>query len=261
VPCIAGLEKGTAMIAKTRRALLLALIGVGVSGGATSVLRSLTAPLSAAPTLPLRLPEAALRLERVLERGIGDAAAITVRRSWMVRYQRLGRGIVINGEQIGAEVTAPPHLATLAQIEQQRDTSAMFPLMLAEDGTILSSDLTPPSDVAVTDALQAAEAMIAGQSLPADERERYRLYLAQVHQAGATALDTLPADLLFPTGKPVDMSRSVALPGGLNGQFTLHYSAEPQADAPWLKHAEREVITTVAGLTRRALEVWTLSPV
>lgn len=249
------------MIAKTRRTLLLAMIGVGVSGGATSALRGLTAPLSAAPTLPLRLPEAPLRLERMLERGIGDTAAITVRRSWMVRFQRLGRGIVINGEQIGAEVTAPPHLAALARIEQQRNTSAMFPLMLAEDGTILSSDLTLPSDVAANDALQAAEAMIEGQSLPTDERERYRLYLAQVHQAGATALDTLPADLMFPTGIPLAISRSVALPGELDGQFTLHYSAQPQADAPWLKRAEREVITSVAGLTRRALEVWTLGPV
>lgn len=253
------------MITNTRRALLTALMGLGVSGGATGVLRGLTAPLNAAPTLPLRLPlrlpDTALRLERVLQRGIGETAAITVRRSWMVRCQRLGRGIVTNGEQLAAEVTAPPNLAALAQIEQQRDTSAMFPLMLAEDGTILSSGRAPPSDVAVADALRAAESLIAEQPLPADERERYRLYLAQLHQAGATALDTLPADLLFPAGMPLDLRNSVALPGGVTGQFTLHYSAEPQPDAPWLKRAEREVITSVAGLTRRALEIWTLNPV
>ena len=246
------------MIATTRRAILTALIGAGTSGG---VLQGLTAPLIAAPTLPIRLPDTALRLERVLERGIGEDAAITVRRSWLVRCQRLGRGIVINGEQIAAEVIAPPHLDALARIEQQRDTTAMFPFMLAEDGAILSTGNTPQSDGAVSAALHEAEAMIAHEALPAGERERFRLYLARLHQAGSTALDTLPADLLFPANMPLDLTEAIALPGGQTGQFTLRYRAEPQADAPWLKRAEREVTTSVAGLTRRALEVWTLGPV
>lgn len=245
------------MIAKTRRTFLTALLGAGAVGG----LRGMIAPLHAAPGLlvPLRLPETAMRLERMLERGVGDASAITVRRIWAMRCERQGRGIMISGEQISAEVSAPPHLAAIARIEQQRDTSTMFPLMLAEDGSILSVGNVPAPSAAVTDALRAAQAMIARQTVPADDRERYRLYLAQVHQAGATALDTLPPDLLFPVGTPFEQSQVVALPGGLTGQFTLRYTAEPQADAPWLKRAERRVTTQVAGLTRSANEVWTLS--
>lgn len=248
------------MMASTRRAFLAALIGAGAIGGFCGPL----APLHAAPNplsrLPLRFPDSPLRLERRLERGIGDDAVIMVRRSWDVRCSRQGRGIMVTGAQTDAEVMAPPHLSALALIEQQRDTSAMFPLMLDEAGMILSPGALPGESDAVADALRAAEAMIARQPVPADERERYRVYLAQVHQAGASLLDTLPPDLLFPTGVPEDRSETVALPDGLTGQFTLRYYAEPQADAPWLKRAERRVMTAVSGFTRSASEVWTLSP-
>lgn len=244
------------MITSTRRTLLAALLGLGAVGGP----RGLIAPLLAAPDLPLRLPDTPLRLDRVLQRGIGEAAAITVRRSWDVRFERQGRGIITTGVQITAEVSAPPHLAALARIEQQRDTNGMFPLILAEDGLILTPGSTPVSSDAIADALRAAETLIARQPVPADERERYRLYLAQVHQAGATVLDTLPSDLLFPAGAPVEHSETIALPDGLSGQFSLSYSAQPQADAPWLQRAERRVVTEITGLTRSASEVWTLGP-
>ncbi len=137
----------------------------------------------------------------------------------------------------------------------------MFPLMLAQDGLILNLASAPEPSVAVADAQLAAEAIIARQPVPADDREKYRLYLAQMHQAGASAFDTLPPDLLFPTAAPLEQTQTIALPGGLNGQCTLHYSAEPQDDAPWLKRAERRVTTQVGGLTRSVNEVRTLGPV
>lgn len=193
-----------------------------------------------------------MRLERLLQRGTGGDAAITVRRSWLVQCGRQGRGIVLTGQQISAEVSAPPHLYAVARIERERDASAMFPLMLSDTGLILT-----PDDV-LAGALTAAEALIARQPVPADERERYRLYLAQVHQAGASLLDTLPPDLFFPTSSAVERSQPVALPDGLIGRFTLRYSSEQQPDAPWLKRAERRAMTDVAGFTRAASEVWTL---
>ena len=242
------------MLANTRRAVLAVLLGAGAAGG----LRTLAGPLQAAPAMPLRLPDAPLRLERVLQRGIGEDAAITVRRSWQVQCERQGRGIVLTGQQISAEVNAPPHLDALAQIERERDASAMFPLMLSDDGLILTpGNASAPADMLAA-ALTAAEALIARQPVPPDERERYRLYLAQVHQAGANLLDALPPDLFFPSGPVVERTRPVTLPGGLIGHFTLRYSSEPQADAPWLKRAERRVTTQVEGLTRTASEVWTL---
>lgn len=243
------------MLANTRRAILAVLLGAGAAGG----LRGLIGPLQAAPTMPLRLPGAPLQLVRVLQRRIGEDAAITVRRSWLVQCERQGRGIVLTGQQISADVSAPPHLAALAQIERQRDASAMFPLMLSDDGVILTPGNASAPDDILGSALTAAEALIARQPVPADERERYRLYLAQVHQAGASLLDSLPPDLFFPNGSAVERSHPVALPGGLTGRFTLVYSSEPQPDAPWLKRAERRAMTDVAGITRAASEVWTLS--
>ncbi len=48
--------------------------------------------------------------------------------------------------------------------------------------------------------------------IPAEERARIRFYLNEVHRSGTGWLDTLPGDLLFPTGIPVSRSGSVAFP-------------------------------------------------
>lgn len=242
------------MNATTRRTMLAVLVGLGAAGG----LRTVLAPLRAAPASPLRLPDTALRLGRVLVRGLGDDAVITVRRSWEVRFDRQARGIVVTGRQIAAEVDAPQHLAELVRIERDRDASGMFPVMLSDDGLILTpgAALGPTDEVA--SALRAAEALIARQPVPEGEREQYRFYLAQVHAAGANLLDTLPPDLFFPAGAPVERDDIIALPGGLSGHFALRYGAQPQADAPWLRQADRRVVTKVQGLERSARETWTL---
>jgi hypothetical protein len=247
------------MKATTRRAVLGTIAGCAAAGG----LSALFGPLRAAPPASLRLPETTMRLTRVLARGLGETAVITVRRSWDVQFAQQGRGIVVTGRQVAASVDAPPHLARLAQLEEQRDASAMLPIMLSDVGMIISPGIEPgsalaPSD-AVSDALRAAEAMIARQPVPADEREKYRFYLAQVHQSGASLLDSLPDDLFFPAGAPVARTENISLPDGLTGRFALRYRSEPQADAPWLARAERQIETEVAGLTRSASESWTLT--
>lgn len=242
-------------MASTRRTLLTSLLGLGVLTG----LRGGTAPLRAAVAAPVRLPDTSLRLERVLEREVGVGALIRVRRSWEVFFERLGRGITLTGRQTEAEVSAPPNLASLAQIEQQRDTSAMFPLLLGEDGMILSAGGTLEDDSSVAAAMHMAETMIARQPVPEAERDRNRFYLAQVHAAGSNLLDTFPPDLFFPLGIPVERSEAVTLPDGLLGRFTLSYHARPQGDAPWLAFAERRVQSEVGGLMRSAGEVWRLS--
>lgn len=245
------------MSASTRRGVLAALLGMGLLG-AGPLLR----PVRASSDLPLRLPDRSLRLTRLLERGLGDdgAAAIIVRRWWEVSFARQARGIVVTGQQVGAEVSAPPRLAELARIEQQRNASDMFPLMLSEDGAIITPPAAPSRSDAVAEAMRAAEAVIARQKLPADERAMMRNYLAEVHRAGSGLLNALPEDLLFPAGVPVDRSETMALPGGISGQFAMHYSAVPQPDAPWLAHAERRATTRIGTMERSAAETWTLGP-
>lgn len=244
--------------ASTRRSFVAALFAAGFAGSL-----GLPFPARAAPDAPLRLPESPMRLRRILTRGPGDkgSAAITVERWWDVRFARQGRGAVVSGRQAGARVDAPPKLAELARIEQQRDASGMLPLMLSEAGTILTAPPAPGESDTVAAALRAAEGVIARQPrLSGDERERLRFYLAEVHRAGSGLLDALPGDLLFPTGAPVDRSETVSLPDGLSGQFSLHYLALACPDAPWLARAERRVVTALAGASREAREVWTLEP-
>lgn len=246
------------MSASTRRGFVAALLGTGVMGA-----RPLADPSPAPPQGLLRLPDQALRLTRTLERGQGEGgtAAITVRRWWDVTFQRQGRGTVVTGRQTGAAVDAPPELAALARIEQQRDASGMFPLILSENGAILTAPVPPGESDTVAAAMRAAEAVIARQPVPTDERARARFYLAEVHRTGSGLLDALPGDLFYPAGIPVERSEAVALPNGLTGRFVLSYKALPQPDAPWLARAERRVITSVGGIDRQASEVWTLGPV
>ena len=247
---------GDMMNASTRRNVLSAIIGLGAAGG----LSMLPGRLQAAFVAPLRLPDMPLQLVRVLQRTLGENDAITVRRSWMLQCQQQARGIVVTGHQIAAEVSAPPHLAQLAGIEEARDASGMFPLMLSDSGLILTPGSATDAEDEVAAALRAAEVLIAQQPVPADERERYRMYLAQVYLAGTSLLDTLPPDLLFPTTGPARREEVIALPGGMSGSFTMDYAAHPQAGAPWLERAERRVVTRVEGLERSASEVWTLVP-
>lgn len=249
------------MIATTRRKMLASVLGAGALGGlrfAPALLE--TAPLQAAPAAPLRLPDSPLQLTRMLERGLGDGAAITVERSWQVRFDRQARGIIVSGQQMAVSVSAPEHLAQFARLEESRDSAAMFPMMLSDAGLILSNGVAPGTDDDVAAALRSAEALIASQPVPAEEREAFRSFLAQVHAAGSGQLDTMPTDLLFPASQPVNRTEMVALPGGLTGSFALEYEAQPQPDAPWLRQAERRIVTRVEGLERRAREVWTLGP-
>jgi hypothetical protein len=245
------------MNGSTRRGFVTVLLGMGIVGA-----KPFRTPVRAATDSRLRLPDRPLHLTRLLERGLDESgtAAITVRRWWEVAFERQGRGIVVSGRQVGAEVTAPPALAELARIEQARDASNLFPLMLSDRGVILSAPTPPESDAAVSAALRLAEGMIARQPLPATEKAQLRHYLAEMQRAGAGLLDALPGDLLFPASAPVEYSETVALPEGLTGRFTLSYRSEPQSDAPWLARAERRVVTVIGSSERRAAEVWTLGP-
>jgi hypothetical protein len=245
------------MNGSTRRGFVTALLGLSALGA-----RPFLTPARAAPEGPLLLPSGSLHLTRLLLRAVDErgVAAITVRRWWEVTFERQGRGIVVSGRQVGTEVKAPPSLRDIVAIEEARDASGMLPLMLSERGVILSASTAPDTSADVSTAMRAAEAMIARQPIPADDKARLNRYLGEVHRAGTGMLETLPGDLLFPTGTPVQHSETLALPDGLTGRFTLSYRAEPQPDAPWLARAERRVVTVIGTSERRAAEVWTLGP-
>lgn len=239
----------------TRRTVLAALFSMGAVGAAGAS----AWPLRAALADPLPLPAGPMRLERRLARTLGERAAMTVTRSWDVRFTAQGRGIMIAGTQIAASVDAPPNLAELARIEQQRDASAMFPVLLSDAGQIMTPPDAPAENANVAAAARVAEALIAQQPGPEEERARSLYYLALLHRAGAGVFDRLPGDLFYPTGIPIERTETITLPDGMRGSFSLVYTARPQPGAPWLDQAQRRVTTRVGGLERSSSEDWTLS--
>jgi hypothetical protein len=238
------------MAGTTRRRLLAGLLAAGGT-------LALAPPLRAMAGAALALPAGPMRLGRELVRELGDGAAITVRRAWDVSFTRQARGIVIAGAQVSASVDAPPSLAQLAQIEQQRDTAAMFPIMLSDTGLVVASGAAP-ADLGA--ALRMAEAMIAARPQSATQRDNLRRYLAEVHRAGSGQFDALPPDLFVPAGTPKPRVETVSLPGGLTGAFELLWDARAAPGSDWLIEGRRQIITRIEGLERRSREVWTLGP-
>lgn len=237
--------------AATRRTVLATLAGAGLAG---AVMGRGAALAGAA----VALPGGPMLLERRLERGLGDRAAITVTRCWRIGFARQARGITVSGNQIMAEVEAPDHLAELARIERQRDDSAVFPVTLGDDGLIMLPAMPGAAQGDLARSLAAAEALIARQPVPAETRARYLHYLALMHQAGAGLFERMPADLFYPTGVPVERREALMLADGTTGSFTLVWSAMRAPQAGWLAEGERIVITRIEGLERRSRERWRL---
>lgn len=243
------------MAGSTRRRLLAGLLGAGVAGG----LGALAGRLQAAEE-GLRLPTQAMLLERSLVRELGGGAAITVRRVWRITFARQGRGAVVSGTQVSASVDAPPALAELARIEEQREERGLFPVLLSDTGLIVShgTGAAQPGDLAA--ALRAAEGLIARMPAPPSERDAIRRYLAELDRAGASQFDSLPADLLFPAGTPLRRLETLALPEGRTGEFELVWEARAAPETGWLAEGERRIATRIAGQERRSREVWRLRP-
>lgn len=242
------------MAGTTRRQLLAGLTGAGAA-------LALAAPRRAFAAASPALPEGPMRLTRELVRELGDGAAITVRRGWDIGFARQARGIMVAGVQVNVAVDAPPSLAGLARIEQQRDTQGMFPIMLAETGLILASGnaAAPAEDIAA--ALRAAEKLIAERSGSGAERDNLRRYLAELHRAGSGQFDTLPPDLFFPATSPQRRVETVSLPDGTRGEFELARNARAASGTGWLIDCERVIVTRIAGLERRSRELWSMRPI
>ncbi|MEQ5788104.1 hypothetical protein J3454_09385 [Erythrobacter sp. NFXS35] len=241
------------MAGSTRRTLLAGLIGASMAGSLGPFVRPLAATDGA-----LALPEGTMLLVREMVRELSGEATITVRRGWEVGFARQARGIVVSGTQVSATVEAPPHLGELARIEERRDTGAMFPILLAETGLIVShgSASTAPADLSA--ALRTAEGVIARLTRSGARRDSLLRYLAEVHRAGASQFDTLPTDLFFPLAAPIRQVETVPLPEGLTGEITLLWEARAAPNARWLAEGERQIVTRIDGTERRSRERWSL---
>lgn len=244
------------MTATDRRAALTMVAGAVGAVGA-----SLLAPAAALRAgEALALPPAPMVLQRRLERGLGDGAAITVEREWSVGFARQGSGVAVSGLQAAVRIDAPPSLAHLAGIEAQRSTDAMFPILLSDRGVIVAGGQFV-LQLDLDRAIDEAEQIIARQPAARGVKEDQLFFLALLQRSAGRLLDHLPADLFYPASLSARSVREIALPDGTVGEYDVRYEALRAVDAQWLGRAEREVVTRIGPSVRRSREMWSLRQV
>ncbi|MEL6475269.1 MAG: hypothetical protein AAFQ21_14405 [Pseudomonadota bacterium] len=235
-----------------RHALLLAMSAISVGMGMAH--RSVLAATG------VTVPMEPMRLTRKLSRGLRDGKAVIVTRQWRVQFSQESRGVSVTGEQTAVSVDAPAALAQLADIEEQRSTAGMFPILLSSDGFIMAAGENT-SQASIDAALKTAEEVMVARGIAQASAAEQRQVMAQLQAAGSSFLDQIPGDLFYPSTTPVREVRRVPLGEGLFGEFEVSWEASVQAEAGLLEEARREVITRIGESERRSSEDWRLEPV
>lgn len=229
------------------------LTGLGLVGFAPLALHS--ASLLAARTVP----EGKFRLERVLRRDLFDSKAILVNRGWLIRFDAsAGGGVEVTGEQVTSVVEAPPALAALARLEEQRAAS-LLPLRLSASGTIVDRPGDIMLDPLPETVLEAAADYVAGHSSAPAVDLSAREFVAQLSQRQMDWLSRLPRDLFFPAPRRKTAVRKIVLPDGTTGHVDLLEVTTAQESTGLLQSYLREAVTSVGSSSRRSTETWRLS--
>lgn len=196
------------------------------------------------------------RLGRTLMCELKSGVAIVVTRAWKIAISSKGEGLIVTGQQIAAEVAAPPALARLAAMEQARDASGLFPMALDAAGQVLRS-VAAANGAMLDRGIDTARTLFA--SLPSaripSEAEGFATGLASM---GAGAVSQLPRDLFFPTAGTQVAERTVPLPGGQEGQISVAVSANVAHGSGLLETSERRIVTRIGEGARLSSERWVL---
>ncbi|TNE33923.1 MAG: hypothetical protein EP350_02990 [Alphaproteobacteria bacterium] len=236
----------------TRRSVLWATIALAVQLGPP-----LKAQLS--ERAQVELPDSTMILSRRIERPLSDGQMIVMTRSWEVRFARSGQGIAVEGRQIQVDVDAPAKLSELAQIERNRSTDGLFPILLSSDGEIVGAGMIN-EESEISRAAEVAAKLIE-QSSKSDQEKRTALYyLNALQAAGSSVVEALPADLFYPVpGEKRDL-RKISLPDGHVGEIELIRTSQLAPGHEWMGSSQRKVVTKVAGTSQESLETWTMRP-
>ncbi len=196
-------------------------------------------------------------LRRSLVRGLRGDEQITIERTWAVSFGSTGKGAEIVGHQISAHVDAPDMLSSLASVEQERSTGAMFPIQLDAFGTLVAAGpFTLGEDLVV--AVDIASKLIAERPVIQSDKQQQLDYVTGLQRAVTDWLDSVPSDLFYPRREPIHATQRIEMPNGAMGEFELSYEASRHQDGPWLGRAERQIVTRIGGSERRSSEEWTL---
>lgn len=207
-------------------------------------------------------PPSPMLYRRVLTRDLVDGNRLVVAREFAVRFEAFAGGFTLDGEQRAVTVEAPPALARFAELERERDESALFPITLDAFGRILQEDMPDASDTAGEIDRAFAEALraLGALGLPSSEAEMWQRFVGAVHAAGQGITAYLPVDLFAPASAPRREEQAIALPGGGEGTIATTFFGETDTATGLMREAEREVTTQTEGTRRTTREQWTLGP-
>ena len=204
-------------------------------------------------------PDGPMRYSRAVTRELADGALFTVSREFTVEFRRFAGGFMLHGEQSRVGVEAPEILSDFADLERAREENGLFPLALDPFGQILSSRVGQPASEQVRAAVEEARALLAGQGISQDERERAMHFVATLQQAGQRVIAVLPSDLFAPTTRSRRDGRDIALPGGGHGRVETLFESERDSRTGLMRSATRNVMTSVADSMRSTVERWSLT--
>lgn len=212
-------------------------------------------PSSAARFAPPAIP---LMLSRTVIRELSDGQRIVVTRRYKVQFVPSTGGYLLNGALIEVQVEAPPILAKLAEMERQRLDPAMFPIRFDAAGMIQPD--APPEGLgprARRQLTKDAASLIAGSGLSAT-RQAEGSSLAG-HLAAAAPTSPWPRDLFVTVEPERYQRRSIALPGGEQGEVEVVIRTSKLLPCGMPGLVERVITTSTAGTSRVSREVWTVA--
>lgn len=206
-------------------------------------------------------PTTPLVLTRTLHSPLADGREIVSRRSYEVVITAEGGGWRVDGRLIDSDVTAPPQLAFLAELERKRPDDGLFPLFLDARGRIQAGGETA-GEQPRRDAAEAGLAVVESQAGDARTRQQAGSLLGQLKRQ--PVLTAWPEDLFHPAPGHRTASREFVLPDGTRGEVSIEVEAGSEAQAPLTAPVSsmRRTITTRMGTSERSLrEEWTLARV
>lgn len=214
------------------------------------------APAAAQGPQSFSPPQSGLLLSRTLVRSLPDGKTITTRRSYAVHITRAGAGFRVDGELVDIAVDAPPALLALADLERRRPDHGLFPIQLDASGMIASAREQVASPAVVRAANLVAE-RIGGSGLAALDMAQAQAFVDRLRSSAARS--QWPDDVFRPAIGKRSEARTIALPGGDEGQVVIEIEGQGAGPEGQISAVDRVVTTDLAGDRRMTRERWQIS--
>lgn len=214
----------------------------------------------AQPTSGFNPPDRPLLFTRRLTRELGAGAAIDVFRSFEIRFIRSAAGFRVEGREIGCDVSAPPALAALAEMERKRQENGLFPMQLDSRGLILKGPQGRGPSAPIGKAVNEALAQIAESHISSGDQANAREFVFGLQMLGARITGNMPRQLFVGMTLTQHEERELPMPDGNFGTLTVTMHATTSPDFGLIDRGERVVVTQFGESRRRWVEKWALAP-